>query len=66
MSCLLVAQTDGRVLAEFPSWDAALEALDRLEREDPELAEGLSLVHFHEHEGAWVGVDSSLTVRSLT
>jgi hypothetical protein len=66
MPYLLADDADGKVLAELPTWDAALWAIEAIEREDPDRAAGLCVVSFSDHDGTLVGVERSTTLRSLT
>jgi hypothetical protein len=65
VSLLLVDDQDGRVVAEVESQEQALRLLACLDSADPELAESLCIVAFHEGQGGLLGVDSSLTMRTL-
>ena len=66
MSVLLVDDRDGRVVEMFVDWPSASTALDELEKVAPRIARRLSLVSFHEHDGAVFGAAASVTTRSLT
>ena len=63
---LLVDDREGRVLALFVDAFEALQALDGLELEDPDLARSLSLVTFDERNGSLMGAETSIRVRSLS
>jgi hypothetical protein len=63
---LLVDDSDGRVLADVRSGVAVLRALERLDREHPELTETLCLVRFDGGRGVLLGTETTTRLRSLT
>jgi hypothetical protein len=65
MSLLLVDDRDGRVVAELEDQEHALRLLERLSQDDPDAAESLCIVAFHDRQGAMVATESSLTIRPL-
>ena len=66
MTWLLVDDADGRILDQVEDWDEAIQVLEELTREAPELADHLSLVEFGFRDGVILGASSSVTMRSLT
>ena len=65
MTLLLVDDRDGRIVAELESQEQALRLLESLARDDPDTADALCIVAFHDHQGAMVATDSSVTIRPL-
>jgi hypothetical protein len=65
MSLLLVDDRDGRVVTQLESHEQALDLLERLATDDPDLADSLSIVAFHDRQGAMVATESSVTIRPV-
>jgi len=65
MPCLLVDDSDGRVVATLDRAEQALRLLERVTRHNPDLGAGLSVVHFRDGPGSVVSASSSLRVRVL-
>jgi hypothetical protein len=63
---LLVDDRDGRVLAQFANALEALRALDELEQEAPDWAASLCLLRLDDHQGAVIGTEATVRLRSLT
>ena len=62
---LVVDDRDGRVLAELERHEEALSLLEALARDDPDTPDYLCIVAFHDRQGAMLGAESSVTIRSL-
>ena len=62
----LVDDRDGRVVAELDSQEEALRILGALGTEDETVPDYLCIVEFHDHQGAIVGTDTSVTIRPLS
>ena len=65
MALLLVDDRDGRIVAELESQEEALLLLERLASNDPDLADYLCIVAFHDHAGSMMETESSVTIRPL-
>ena len=65
MATLLVDDRDGRVVAELESQEEALRLLATLDSAESALSRRLCIVELHDRQGAVLGVDSSVTLRSL-
>ena len=65
MTLLLVDDRDGRIVAELESQEEALLVLESLADEDPDTADSLCIVVFHDRSGGMVGTESSVTLRPL-
>jgi hypothetical protein len=66
MTVLLVDDGTGEVLGQFEDWQAALQTINEIAKEMPELADDVSLVAAAASEGAILASTSMVTVRSLT
>jgi hypothetical protein len=65
MSLLLVDDRDGRVVAQLETHEQALNLLERLATNDPDMADSLGIVAFRDRHGAIVATESSVTIRPL-
>jgi hypothetical protein len=65
MSLLLVDDRDGRVVAQLETHEQALNLLERLATNDPDMADSLGIVAFRDRQGAVVTTESSVTIRPL-
>ena len=52
-------------MAELESQEEALLVLESLADEDPDTADSLCIVVFHDRSGGMVGTESSVTLRPL-
>ena len=50
-------------MAELESHEQALRLLEKLSSNDPDTADFLCIVAFHDRPGAMVGTESSVTIR---
>jgi len=62
---LLVDDRDGRVLLEIADPVKAFRVLDRLQQDEPKLADAASLVRFDDRGGVLIGAETTTRVRSL-
>jgi hypothetical protein len=65
VACLLVDDSDGRVVAELESAEQALRLLERVVRRRPELAGGLSIVYFADSQRSLAATSSSIRISVL-
>jgi hypothetical protein len=63
---LLVDERNGRVLLEIADPVRAFRLLDKLQEDQPELAQSLSLVRFDARHGALIGTETTTRFQSLT
>ena len=65
MPLVLVDDRDGRVITELESPQEGLRLLEAMARDDPDTPEYLCIVALDDRQGAILGTESTVTIRSL-
>ena len=65
MSLLLVDDRDGRIVAELRNEEELVRVLEAMAREEPSMLDYLCLVEGHSTQGALLGADTTLKIRTL-